>query len=95
MDVTLSDEQRMLADAIGRFVEKDYPFETRRRIVAHCAEAVGAMDKLVQITIEHVRTRQQFGPPLGRFQALQHRKAVSAAKVIVGRGGRRVGEETL
>ena len=44
-----------------------------RAIAAHCAEAVGAMEKLLELTAEHLRTRKQFGQPIGRFQALQHR----------------------
>jgi alkylation response protein AidB-like acyl-CoA dehydrogenase len=42
---------------------------------ALCAESVGIMQALVKATTEYLRTRQQFGQPLGRFQALQHRVA--------------------
>ena len=42
---------------------------------ALCAEAAGAMQALLEITCEHLRTRQQFGQPLARFQALQHQVA--------------------
>ncbi len=38
-----------------------------------CAEAVGAMTKLFEFTLEYVCTRKQFGQPIGRFQAIQHR----------------------
>ncbi|MES9969943.1 MAG: acyl-CoA dehydrogenase [Candidatus Thiodiazotropha sp.] len=44
-------------------------------IVALAAEAVGVMDKLLAATSEYVKTRQQFGQPIGRFQVLQHRLA--------------------
>jgi alkylation response protein AidB-like acyl-CoA dehydrogenase len=44
-------------------------------IVALCAEAVGVMDKLLSATSEYVKTRQQFGQPIGRFQVVQHRLA--------------------
>jgi len=42
-------------------------------IVALVAEAVGAMDALHEATLEYLKTRQQFGVPIGRFQVLQHR----------------------
>jgi pimeloyl-CoA dehydrogenase small subunit len=42
-------------------------------IAAHCAEAVGAMKVLVDTTVEYSKTRKQFGVPIGKFQALQHR----------------------
>ena len=92
-----------------------------RGIAALCAEAVGAMERLLELTAEHLRSRKQFGQPIGQFQALQHRiadmaialeqsrsvavlaaaridsqdrverrRAVSAAKAMVGRCGRLV-----
>jgi acyl-CoA dehydrogenase len=41
--------------------------------VALCAEALGAMQALLDATRDHVAERRQFGQPLGRFQAVQHR----------------------
>jgi alkylation response protein AidB-like acyl-CoA dehydrogenase len=38
-----------------------------------CAEAVGAMKFACDTTLEYLKTRQQFGVPIGAFQALQHR----------------------
>lgn len=92
-------------------------------IAALCAEAVGAMEAMHVETVEYLKTRRQFGVPIGSFQALQHRavdmfvaleqarsmslfvtmmaadddagerrKAVSAAKVQIGRSGRTVGQ---
>lgn len=44
-------------------------------IAACCAEGVGLMDRLVDLTAEYLRTRKQFGVPIGSFQALRHRMA--------------------
>ena len=44
-------------------------------LVALCAESVGAMDAAKEATLEYLRTRKQFGVPIGSFQALQHRMA--------------------
>jgi alkylation response protein AidB-like acyl-CoA dehydrogenase len=38
-----------------------------------CAEAVGAMRAANDSTLEYLKTRKQFGVPIGAFQALQHR----------------------
>jgi alkylation response protein AidB-like acyl-CoA dehydrogenase len=46
-----------------------------RARAAACAEAAGIMDALLKRTIAYLGTRQQFGMPLARFQALQHRVA--------------------
>ncbi|OLL30497.1 pimeloyl-CoA dehydrogenase small subunit [Burkholderia sp. SRS-W-2-2016] len=44
-------------------------------VLALCAEAVGAMDVAKDYTLDYLRTRKQFGVPIGSFQALQHRMA--------------------
>ena len=95
-------------------------------ILAVCAEALGAMEVAKAHTLEYLRTRQQFGVPIGSFQALQHRmadllleveqarsavinaaaaidgsdrtgreRALSAAKVSIGRIGALVAEESI
>ena len=38
-----------------------------------CSEAVGAMKYACDTTLEYLKTRKQFGAPIGAFQALQHR----------------------
>jgi alkylation response protein AidB-like acyl-CoA dehydrogenase len=44
-------------------------------IVAVCAEALGNMATLLDLTSSYVKTRKQFGVPIGQFQVLQHRLA--------------------
>ena len=54
-------------------------------IAAHCAEAVGLMDRLVAITVEYMNTRKQFGTTLASFQALRHRIADVKMQLELGR----------
>jgi hypothetical protein len=95
-------------------------------LAALCADAVGVMQAMVGATVDYVRVRQQFGQPIGRFQALQHRiadmqihleqarsmsylaalrctaedvrerrRALSAAKAVVGQAARFVGQQSV
>ena len=74
-DVTFSgvkaDAQRLLG-AEGQALA---PLERviDQAIAAVASEAVGAMATLVDMTLEYLKTRQQFGRPIGTNQALQHR----------------------
>jgi len=43
-----------------------------RAALAHVAEGLGCMEAVLEITSEYLKTRQQFGQPIGKFQALQH-----------------------
>lgn len=52
-----------------------------RASIAETAEAVGVMDALFAATLEYLKTRKQFGQPLGSFQALQHRMVAQYAKL--------------
>ena len=42
---------------------------------ATCHEAVGLIEKVHEITLDYVKTRRQFGQPIGVFQTMQHRMA--------------------
>jgi alkylation response protein AidB-like acyl-CoA dehydrogenase len=97
-----------------------------RAIAYLCAEAVGAMQALNVLTLDYLKTRTQFGQPIGAFQVLQHRmvdmevaleqarsmailagdraddpdgrergRAISAAKVQIGRSGRLIGQSSV
>jgi len=54
-------------------------------IAAACAEGVGAMDKMVAITVDYMNTRKQFGVTLATFQALKHRIADVKMQQELGR----------
>lgn len=93
---------------------------------ALCAEAVGCFDKMLTITLDYLKTREQFGKKIGTFQALQHRavnmfveleqsrsmamyagmtigevgtterqRAISAAKIQIGRSAKAIGHEAI
>jgi len=49
--------------------------------IALAAEALGAMDGALRFTVGYVTEREQFGRPIGSFQAVQHRLAECAVLV--------------
>lgn len=52
-----------------------------RAVLAICAEALGLMEAIKTLTIEYLQTRKQFGRPIGKFQALQHRMSDVAVEM--------------
>jgi alkylation response protein AidB-like acyl-CoA dehydrogenase len=74
-EITLS-EVRVGPDALLGPLDGAYPAIEHAvdvAIAAVCAESVGAMAVLIETTLDYLKTRQQFGAPIGRNQALQHR----------------------
>ncbi|RED14416.1 acyl-CoA dehydrogenase family protein [Pontivivens insulae] len=51
------------------------PLDTvlNRALLALSAEALGIMERCKDTTVDYLKTRRQFGIPLSKFQALQHR----------------------
>lgn len=49
------------------------------------AEMSGAIDALFALTLDHLKTRKQFGQPIGAFQALQHRAARLSVEIELTR----------
>src|SRR5271166_4730812 len=58
---------------------------TEAGIAATSAEAVGAMEAMHAMTLDYLKTRQQFGKPIGQNQVLQHRSAEMLIALEQGR----------
>jgi acyl-CoA dehydrogenase len=56
-----------------------------RGALARCAQVCGAFDRILEVTLTHVRERQQFGRPIGKFQAVQHLVADIATEAALAR----------
>ncbi len=69
-EVTLADTP---ARRIGDVAALDRPLAAA--ILALCADALGVMEKAVDLTTDYLKTRKQFGRAIGSFQAVQHRMA--------------------
>jgi alkylation response protein AidB-like acyl-CoA dehydrogenase len=50
-------------------------------ILGVCADALGCMETVKDMTLDYLRTRKQFGVPIGKFQALQFRMADVAIEI--------------
>jgi acyl-CoA dehydrogenase len=66
---------RVPADAVLAFPDEQAALDEvmAYACVAACADSAGCMRALLDLTLEHCRTRRQFGQPLASFQVLKHR----------------------
>jgi acyl-CoA dehydrogenase len=53
--------------------------------VMAAAEIAGVSERLLDMSLEHANTRQQFGRPIGKFQAIQQQLAVLAEQAMLAR----------
>ena len=86
-EISLSDVEVSSDEVLG---EIGAAFPVIERIVeagiaATAAEAVGAMEAMQAMTLEYLKTRQQFGRPIGDNQALQHRATEMLMELERGR----------
>jgi pimeloyl-CoA dehydrogenase small subunit len=71
-EITLSNTRGMaLGDPEGGLAVLERVID--EAIAALAAESVGLMSEMHELTVEYLKTRQQFGRPIGQFQVLQHR----------------------
>lgn len=67
------DESAVLGEVDGGFGALDQALDRAR--IGLAAEMLGALTEVFNTTIEYLKTRVQFGVPIGSFQGLQHRAA--------------------
>jgi alkylation response protein AidB-like acyl-CoA dehydrogenase len=76
-EVTLQNV-KVAPDAVLGAVGKGWPLLDRlvdRAKVAMCAEMCGGAQKVLEMSVEYAKVREQFGKPIGSFQAIQHKCA--------------------
>jgi alkylation response protein AidB-like acyl-CoA dehydrogenase len=54
-------------------------------VTALCAEMIGTSQKILDITVEYSKQREQFGRPIGSFQAIKHKCAEMATELEAAR----------
>lgn len=59
----------------GEHVAEALALACDQAVLALSAAALGSMDAVMRMTADYLKTRVQYGQPLARFQALQHRMA--------------------
>jgi alkylation response protein AidB-like acyl-CoA dehydrogenase len=72
------DNVQVNGDAVLGAVGKGWPLLDRivdRAKVALCAEMCGGAQKVLEMSVEYAKVREQFGKPIGSFQAIQHKCA--------------------
>ena len=81
-DVEVPDEN-LLGPENGGFYLIMANFQWERLLMA--LGAVGAMSRLLDVTLDYAREREAFGRPIGRFQAIRHKLAEIGVKLEVSR----------
>jgi alkylation response protein AidB-like acyl-CoA dehydrogenase len=69
----------------GDVLDADAAALRRTATVLVSAEAVGVAERTLEMSVEFAKVRQQFGKPIGTFQAIKHRCADMATRTEVAR----------
>jgi len=96
-EVTFLDTQASLGSLLGAGAPAHLWFERvlQKSAIAKCAEMLGAGRKVLEMTVDHAKTREQFGKPIGSLQAVQHHCAniatlIETAEMMTFRAGWKV-----
>ncbi len=76
-------EEHLLGEENGGFQLIMANFAWERLLMA--IGAIGAMDRLIDLSINYARERQAFGRPIANFQAIRHKIAEMATKTAASR----------
>jgi alkylation response protein AidB-like acyl-CoA dehydrogenase len=74
-DISFDGASVVEADRLGNGISDGLQATIDYGLAALCADAMGVLDRIHRATVDYSRSRQQFGVPIGSFQALQHRMA--------------------
>jgi alkylation response protein AidB-like acyl-CoA dehydrogenase len=74
-----------LGSGPGRVVGQDAAGLRRSACVLAAAEAAGVAERAVEMSVGYAKVREQFGRPIGSFQAIKHRCADMAVRAEVAR----------
>ena len=72
-------------ERIGTGTIADLQATVDKATIALAAEMVGSAAQVLDMTVEYVKNRKQFGRPVGTFQAVQHKAADMLIKIEKGR----------
>jgi len=75
IDPTRSAARVSVAEGAGESLPGDVAGGVDRALVAVSSELVGVCERALQMTVEYVKERRQFGVPVGSYQAVSHRCA--------------------
>jgi acyl-CoA dehydrogenase len=76
-------EEHLLGEENGGFQLIMANFAWERLLMA--VGAVGAMDRLIDVSVDYAREREAFGRPIAGFQAIRHKIAEMATKTAAAR----------